>query len=676
MIRAVTLAILLVGALWSVLPAAVWFADGDMDLYRAGWQVWWWGGLVSALVALLALLLSRGAAVDAAATAWRRIRALGTPWFVAGAGALLALGTMFASVILFHGNPRNVDGFAQLFHARAILAGALWAQPPALPQHFATLHMIIGPDRWLSQYPPGQPLLLAVGLALGAWWIVNPLIAAALSWAGYRVARSLFGEDEARLTALLLACSPFVLAVGGSELSHLPAATGAMGAAACGCAISGSRWRGAAVLAGVLLAVTATFRPLDAVAAAVPVAGMALLAGRARALEALALAAVSGAAGCLPLLWYNHETTGSWLRFGYTQLWGPGHSLGFHDTPWGTPLTPVRALGLTGVDLFLTNRDLFDLTVPLLPLISVAFFVGRRRLAVQDLIAVLGAATVYVLMFFYWHRDVFYGPRLHFVAAPWLCILFARAVTLLWRSPGPPSTPRAGRIAVFAVAVALAVGLTGLTPSRLAAYRNSLPQLSLHPDREARRAGISNAVVVIPDGWGSRLIARMWALGVPVRLSTRLYSGIDACTLQEQLDRAERDPAARERLVDTLVALRRAGRAGVRAGLTEDPNLRLPGRATPPATLGVIPEGGIELRPDSMLPPECLRELISDRRGFLGYAPYLYLNNATLDGDIVWARDLGEEANSALRARYPGRRMFRYAPPQPGAAPVFQLITP
>jgi hypothetical protein len=398
----------------------------------------------------------------------------------------------------------------------------------------------------------------------------------------------------------------------------------------------------------------AAFRPLDAVAAAVPVALIVVLAAPARRrLAALAVVAVAGAVFAMPTLWYNASTTGSWHQFGYTYLWGPQHSLGFHPVPWGIPLTPQRALGLTGLDLHQLNLYLYDAPFPILALIAGGVIAGRRQLGARDAVVVVGALALVALLFFYWHRDVFYGPRFLFTAVPWFVVLASRALVMLRRSgrqlfPGVTS----GLAAVCAFALVLVLGLVTIAPTRVVAYRRATPVFDLHPDRDARRAGVSHAVVTIPDGWGSRLIARMWALSVSAPRSTRLYAAIDACALEQALDAAALDStgSARVRLASTLDSLAALRRPGVPTGATEDPNLRLP--------------------PGSLLPEVCRAELARDTAGFLEFAPFLYLNRPSLDGDIVWARDLGPW-NAALFARYPDRRLYRYAPREPGGRPVF-----
>ncbi len=642
-------------AAWSLIPFGVWAAGADLKYYTSAWQAWFWGTVLALCCAALLLLLTRGAAATALFAAWRRVIA-GPPSgrFLALASLVLVTIALLMCLAVFSGNPRNVDGFAQLFQARMFLAGRLWVAPPppAEVANFATLHMIVGPARWFSQYPPGQSLALAAGLALGAWWLINPVFVVLLVVGTYRAARWCADETTARLAVVLLLLSPFVAAVSGSEMSHLPAAALAMVAAAAAAAAGRGSWR-APIVAGAALGVLAAFRPLDAVAAGAPVALILLMAAPPhRKVAVLAAAVAAGAVFTLPFLWYNAGTTGSWHLLGYNYLWGPNHSLGFHPVPWGIPLTPWRAVGLTSLDLHQLDTYLFDAPLPILVLTALALFAARRRLVARDAVPVAGVAALSFLLFFYWHRDVFYGPRFLFTAVPWLVIVAARGLVLLRRS-GREVAPSvtAGQAVVFVFAVAMLLGLGAITPGRIAAYRRATPVFDLHPDRDARRAGIHHAVVVIPDGWGSRLIVRMWAEGVPVPRSTRLYAAIDACSLEQALDAAARDSAGRgARLVEALDSLAELHRPGVRTGVTLDPNLRLP-------------EG-------EDLAPACRVELARDAAGFLAYAPFLYLNRADLNGDVVWARDLGPW-NDALFAHYAGRALYRYAPREPGGPPAF-----
>lgn len=640
------------GALWSVIPFSVWWADSEAAAIVGAWRTWAWGGSIVLGLTVVVMILSRGRAPIWLIGAWRASLgrcSTGTVLAVTG-GALVAFAALTFAV-LFDGNPRSVDGFAQLFHARVFLAGRLWAEPPAEMAHFATLHMILGPDRWYSQYPPGQPAVLAVGLAAGLWWLLQPVFGVLLVVATYRVARWTADETTARLAVVVLVLCPFVIVVTATELSHIPAATLGLAAAAAATMLDRPTWTRWAPAAGAALGLMVAFRPLDAVAAAVPVGVVALMTAR-RAIPALGLIAAGGVLGTIPTLWFNAGTTGSWLEFGYAHLWGPGIALGFHDVPWSQPLTLRRAVALTALDLHQLNMYLLDLPVPILLLTAAGFVVAWRQVRARDTVPFVAAGSLMGLLFFYFHRDTFYGPRQMFSVVPWFVLLFARAMVLFRRAGAPTRAGvTRGMVAVTGSVVALVVGVSTIAPHRLAAYRESTSLLNHHPEREA--AGLDRAVVVIPDGWGSRLIARMWAAGVPVRRSTGLYAGIDACTLEQVLDAAD-EPAARARLLPTLEALAALGRPGAHFHRTDDAALRLPGAGP--------------------LPAECEAEIAFDQRGFLAFAPYLYLNNASLDGPVVWARDL-RDRNDALRRRYPDRRFYRYAPAEAGGPPRLLPLT-
>src|SRR5438445_8354129 len=139
-------------ALGSVIPIGAWWAGVALGYYEAAWKVWSWGAVVTALVMELALILSRGGAPRAVFAVWRWVMTVRSSRYVVAVALCSAILSVLSSLILFSGNPGNVDGFAQLFQARIFLAGRLWAPPPPDVANFATLQMVIGPERWYSQY--------------------------------------------------------------------------------------------------------------------------------------------------------------------------------------------------------------------------------------------------------------------------------------------------------------------------------------------------------------------------------------------------------------------------------------------------------------------------------------------------------------------------------------------
>ena len=90
-------------------------------------------------------------------------RRLGGPRGVSLAGAILGLAA---------GRGRSVVRAP----GEDLLGGTTLPAPPAVPEAFSLDNVILSSNRWCSKYPPGFPLLLAVGWLLGAPWLVNPVL--------------------------------------------------------------------------------------------------------------------------------------------------------------------------------------------------------------------------------------------------------------------------------------------------------------------------------------------------------------------------------------------------------------------------------------------------------------------------------------------------------------------
>jgi hypothetical protein len=154
---------------------------------------------------------------------------------------------------------------------------------------------------------------------------------------------------------------------------------------------------------------------------------------RTRAAGPFAVLAGIALAGISLLLLYNWGTTGSPTKFGYTELYGPSHGLGFGKGSWGPPHTLARGLGAAWFQVRHLDARLFEWPLPSLlglldprlskwPLSSLwpilpALLVprsasrvrraslGRRWLLASVPVSLLG---VYV---FYWYQDQCFGPR-------------------------------------------------------------------------------------------------------------------------------------------------------------------------------------------------------------------------------------------------------------------------
>jgi hypothetical protein len=132
---------------------------------------------------------------------------------------------------------------------------------------------------------------------------------------------------------------------------------------------------------------------------------------------------------------------------------------------------------------------------------------------------------------------------------------------------------------------------------------------------------------------------------------------VDGCRLQTTLDRADSLVAGGA----DSTAVRRALTAQLRSW--RDMNL--------PLARDVLPDQSVRVDTSAPLPHRCQLEVRRDEAGFTVYGTLIWRNDPWLTEGTVYARDYGPERNRRLRALYPGRLSYRYAPVsrEPGAEP-------
>jgi len=599
--------------------------------------------VLAGLVAWLAGTRGRAAA-ERIEAAWERA-SLGR--VTVASGAVLTAALVLVSVVAFGRRPLHVDSIAHLFQAEIFLHGMARAPRPPDPAFFATLNMIFDTGGWYAQYPPGHAALLAPGVLVGAAWLVPIALSLATFVTLIAFTRRAYGPDVARGTAVLLALCPFLWFMGAGYMNHVSALF------AVSLLLYGvSRWEGEGRvrwlgMAGAAAGLGFVSRPLTTVAFAAPLAvfvfARSVRSGR-------RVAPVAGLAGFAPFalayLAFNRATTGHAFLSGYTKLWGEGHGLGFHVSPWGEVHTPaigiVRAIG----DLASLSDVLFEWPIPALLPAGIALATGwtdRRDWDRWLLAAFLALPLAYL---FYWHHGVFRGPRFLYAGLAAIVPLTAASLGRVWSALGERSLPfgaRRGASARFAMVVLLIVGVANAVfleaPERFRRYAGELTAWKVDLAGEARSAGIERGVVFVPVSWGNRILAELHGAGVPASLAELAYRRVDHCRLEMAIRESIRDGTAGMPLTATVAGLVERGERVVAVDANGDPTLRLaPGRP---------------------LTPECLAELRHDAGGFTSYAPHLLENDALLAGPLVVARDL-RERNGELRDLYAARRAWIY----------------
>ena len=568
--------------------------------------------------------------------------------------ALFAV-AVFVMLFVFAGNPQLVDEMAQLQHARAFASGRLAAPAPQPADAFLTTHTWIAGGNWFSQFPPGYTVMLAAGMLFGAEWLVNPLLGAASVALIYLVARGMYGPKTALTAAVLWAVSPWVVSMSSTYMNHAGATTLALAAWALLWAPERPRaWH--ALVAGFAMAGLASIRPLDAVAAALPI--LVWMVHR-RRWSAVPLLILGGAPVMIAWAWFNWRLFGSPFTLGYSLLWGPSHGLGFHSNPWGEEFTPRVALNNMVLAVQRVNVYLYEWPIPaLLPLLAWALY-GHQR-GWRDLVLGVALVATPALYFFYWHSGNYPGPRFYYAAAPFFVIGTARAWRWGWHTArrAPARLVRADVALATTAAAVFVWSWVSLVPDRFDIYRSQFATLKQHPERELAAKGVRQALVLVPESWGSRVMADLWGLGVPPVIVERAYRRIDTCDLYF-----------------TAKSARAAGVEpdAITARLVQDMVLAPP----PPARMeSRWPDPSIKLRTGT--PPEaCQVELRRDLAGFTLFGQLVWRNAIGLDKGIVFARDLYERNGELLR-RYPGWEVWRYAPPlgRPDTLPVLTRLIP
>ena len=601
---------------------------------------------VLVLAAVMAVLVSPD-------TFERSLRPLGE-WLCSWSSARYALalavvsGTLTAvlSRYLWGAKPALIDALAQFVHARYPAEGLL-AGPAGLPYEFWVVsNTFVTENGWVSQYPPGHIAALAVGFALGAVWLICPLLMAVAVAFTSLAADRLFAEDRmaARLGAMLFAVSPFLMSLAAAHMSHVTVA--ALLAVACYCALrardEGWAW---AVAAGPAVGAAFATRPLSAlvigsvVTAGVWIAG---LAGRERPLRYLVIRLAAAFVGALPpvlaVAAYNARFFDSPFKFGYIAYFGPNHGMGFHPDPLGNPFGPVEGLAYTSSDLAALGYFLLRTPVSAVLVVGLFFAITRRLSRGVGLVAAWALALV-VPLGFYWHHDLMLGPRMIGEAAPAWCLLAAASgLGLVRMAPAARMLPR-GRFSprgfVGAVlGVALLLGFGFFVPRDLRDYSRSFAAPAPSP-----QAGLPT-LVFVHDSWSDRIVARLLGSRMRADSVSLALSRNSTCRLHE-----------------FAVAYRRQQREGTESVL---PTLEFGYGATDGSRPLTLPNGVVvRALPGEQLTRECLGEAESDRGGTVPLMPLLWQGDLPgIPGNgTMFVRDLGPEANTALIERYPTRRV-------------------
>lgn len=626
----------------------------NVDLQLTAAQMYWTVGAILLVGPFVALLTVPGVWFEETLhDVAKRVMAVPARVFVAAAAALTFGLALFFAAYSFGRRPTTADEIAQLWHARMLLDGRLAMPPDPNPEFFAIDNVIDSP-RWMSQFPIGGPAVLAVGMLLRAEWLLNAVLSALIVVNVWYFARRAYSEAQARAAAVVVGLSPMLLIMGGTHMNHTPTAwLTTLGLAALAFWLQ-SPGRGrtlAAAVVGASIGCAITIRPLDGAVAGF-IYGVVMLVAcwfdRGR-LKSIAIGAAAGTVPVLLLLWANWLTTGNPLQFGYEVLWGPNHSLGLHADPTGNPHTAWRAL-LLGIKYTVQISWIATAwPIPVMLLVATGLMFSLRPNRWDVLLLVLFAAQL-VVYAFYWHDGQFAGPRFLFTVLPLILILAARAPFILARR----TTGTLRRIAIALIPICIGVswlrsmqpfGVQGLARE----FRDSRSRLKLDPPREVTSGAVGNALIFVQEGAATRLLHRLWGVGVSRRDAARLLRYADHCSLLDAVISEERRGVADS--IGRLSRIEKAAQPYVQSRKS-----------------GVFPDRNFKVSDASRMTAECIAEVRHDDRvkNTIGYGSMLLQNRFDSDGriggDAIYVMDLRTH-NEVLRTRFRDRTWYRYEAP-------------
>ena len=626
-------------------PDAGLFLRGAMAAAELARSMLFFGSIIVLALAIVIARLVDAQTIERAFTrcgGW--LQGIPTARFASALAVTSGFLTLLFSLVVLDGKPNLVDSMVQLLHARFLEAGQLAAMLGRYPEFWQIQNSLVTPNGWVSQYPPGYIVMLAAGMKLGIVILIPPILVGLTVLFTALAAGRLLPDDKitARVGAVMLCFSPFVIGLAGAFMNHIGAAAFTVVAvyfAIRGRDASGFLW---SILAGLAVGVVFSIRPLGAMVAALIVAIIWLTdarpAPRAAATRFLVrtLGAIVGIAPILILIGaYNQHFFGSPFTFGYLASQGPLVEPGFHRDPTGAIYGARQALAFTSSDLVTLSLYLLETPIPAVIVVGL-FLLLARRFSIGSRVIAAWALLPVVANAFYWHHGIFMGPRMLNEAAPqWILLTAIAAIGLVRMIPRERSfggySPRVALALTFGFA--WLAGLLYMGPQRLASYGG----LWMESSRVEVTPPRGPSLIFVHGAWTGRVAMRLVAHGMRL----------------DSLEAAMRQNTTCETHYYSLWYSTPAGERAAKA-----PPLDFSfAPHNPPPKLQIAAGEEIRVRAGERLSKECLREVASDTLGIVDVTPLIWqgdLPGIGSDGPM-YVRDLGPAANERLIQEYPNR---------------------
>lgn len=353
------------------------------------------------------------------------------PWQVIVCALFVFIITNLFSFFIFKHIPHINDEIAYLFQAKIFKMGRLYATSPCIKEAFYFTH-IINNEKWYSQYPPGYPALLLLGLLLHVPWLINPFFAALSIVLFYYLGKEIYDSHVGLLAALFGAISIWFLLMSSSMMSH----TTCMFFTSLFLLFLFRSFRKPSItnglLAGFGLGMAFLIRPYTVIFLSFPFLFLYALKSlknfKSFFRNSMALAFVLIISVCL-FLFFNYLTTDSFLTTGYEVCHGKEHGIGFGKTGY-TDRPHTVFMGFKQIFDYLKelNKYLFGWPLSSFFALFPLFFLTKMRPdeRKKDLVLTTGFLSLLIGLFFFWGTYILIGPRMLFESIPILLLLSAR----------------------------------------------------------------------------------------------------------------------------------------------------------------------------------------------------------------------------------------------------------
>lgn len=332
---------------------------------------------------------------------------------------------------ILHSFMNSADEHSCLFLAETLRMGKWWVEPHLLSDFFNVVHVGNRAGKWFSVYPPGWPLLLALGLKFEIQNWLNPVMTALALFFSAKAGEKVYGSGAAWLGVSLVVFTPFFMFNGASYFSH--------GTALLTISLflfAYIHWKQSAseheriawaTLAGLAVGYGLMTRYLTMAAAALPFLVyhfLPVLRKRRKWLPSDTIFLVLALLFILVVFWQNTAVTGKPFKAPnkFDKSW---ERLGFRDD-----YTPLDGAAFILVRFFF----LMDWMPPAFVLLYFFSIASWRRLNPTQRLMHFGFLYPVIAYFFYysWGGNQ-YGPRYYYEGLPFLALAVGHQVLQNWK---------------------------------------------------------------------------------------------------------------------------------------------------------------------------------------------------------------------------------------------------